>query len=444
MSSVSVPAARSRTQPVPSAIDSYADAAAVDQVCQVSTARAFLTDHARLQADFPQLRQHILLADNPELRTLAEPARTAVCRQVADRWLVASAAVVSGAQVAPEAGEKDVNTSIVTTGQPRGVRRPPRYGRACIAEVSPVSVGVDGLAEPVRIRGGGELDLKGVGVATGRYPIRGDYSDGLLALREALQEYVVGRLLDEVFTHGGAAVRALPQYGVIDTGFDGFTAAGVRFPAGILVRRAHVRDLESDLPRGGSEEERLTIVTELLLRRYGLSSSKWDAFVVRKDGDTLRVYSGDTPTEHSHALVSCLVDHFGFTLPFVADRINIQMDAAVDGTAVRQVLDFGHYGARSAFDRALVSPVRDRPMTWGGMLLPTDDCYVQPDPALAMSGRWWREACRPRAQLFGEFAAGLVESFRRRELDHEGVWAHTAAMLEELTSGWPSVGLGDT
>ena len=439
MSGVSLPAAPPRTHPVASALDGYRDVAAADRVCQLATARAFLTDHVRLLADFPQLRPPALLADNPELRTLPEPARSAACRQIADRWLVASAGVISQAQAVPEAGEKDVNTRIVTTGQPRGVRRPPRYGRACIAEVGPASIRVEGLAEPVRIRGGGELDLKGVGVATGRYPIRGDYSDGLLALREALQEYIVGRLLDDIFTHGGAAVRALPQYGVIDTGFDGFTAAGVRFPAGILVRRAHLRDRESDLPRGNSEEERLAIRTELLLRRYGVSSSKWDAFVIRREGDTLRMYSGDTPAEHSHALISSLVEHFGFELPFVADRMNIQMDAAIDQGAARQVLDFGHYGARLAFDRPLVSPVRDRPMSWGGMLLPTDECYVQPDPALTPSGRWWQEACRPRTQLFGQFAAGLVESFRRRELDQDGVWAHTAAMLAELTSAWPPV-----
>lgn len=347
-------------------IEVYGQAAAADEVYAITTARAFLTDHQRLLADFPQLRPDALRADNPELQTLTESALSALCKQIVDRWLVASAGVISQAQAVPGWGERNVNSSIVTAGQPLSVRRPPRYGRACITEVKPVSVTVQGLSDPVRIRGGGELDLKGVGVGTGRYPIRGGYSDGLLALPEALQEYIVARLLDEIFTHAGASVRALPQYGVIDTGFDGFNVDGERFAAGILVRRAHLRDLDSDVPRGNSEEERLAIRAELLLRSYGLTSSKWDAFVIRQDGERLRVYSGNLPAEHSHALISCLVDHFGLTVPFVADRINIQMDAPVAESAVRQILDFGHYGARTAFDRPLVSPVRDLPMTWGG------------------------------------------------------------------------------
>ena len=434
----------------------YGTAVAADQLYPIAGARAFLVDHGRLLADFEQLHPEALLADNPELAGLAEPQRCALLRIIAERWLVANAGLVGQAQLAPSGA----HTEIRTDGDPRPAVRPPRYGRACIVEAAPCVFELPGLREPVRVAGGGELDIKGVGVPPGHRSAPGEYTDGLLPLAEALREYLIERLIDAVFCHAGAtAFRTLPHYGIVDTGFDGFAATGLPFPAAIAVRRAHLRDLESDLPRGYSADQYLAMDIELLLRRYGITSSKWDAYVIRQDPDRLRIYSGQIPFENSAKLVDALVSHFGFPLPFVADRVNVQMDAdqptsapvaeesrprsgagrhaAAEPASVRQVLDFGHYGVRAGFDRPLVSMVSDRPLGWGGMLLPSDDCFAQPDPALVPRLDWWQEACQPRATLFGALGERLAAAFRRDELTAADIGTHAEAVLAEISAGWP-------
>ncbi len=431
MKSVSSPAAEPHNSRLANVIAKYGQALVTDKMYLISTARVFLVNYERLLADFPQLRPHALLAINPELRALGASEQAMFLHRIVDQWLVESAALISEAQTGPS----DVNTSIVTESTPRNVFRPPRYGRACIAEVTPMNTRVQGLKCPVLIPGGGELDIKGVGVGKGHHPIRGDYSDGLISVPDALQEYLVERLLNAIFVHAGAKVRTLPYYGIIDTGFDGLTPTG-RYPAGIIVRRAHMRDLYSDLPRWDSEDHYLTVRTELLLRRYGITSSNWKAFEIRMENGKLGVYSNQTQTKDSHALISCLVEYLDLELPFVADRINIQMDAD-DEAGVRHIVDLGHYWARTCFDRPLVSLVSDRPMAWGGMVVPADAAYVHPDPSLVPKGRLWEGGSRPQSRPFGRFASEVAASFRLSELDHVAVNAQAAAVLDEVTSAWP-------
>ena len=420
---------RTAAEPI---LSRYGQAATADEMYRIATARLVLADHDRLLADFPQLRPTALLAASPQLRALDESARAALCRQVADQWLVQNAALISAAQT----GSAEVNTRIATTGPPRTVARPPRYGRACVAPVPPASIRVAGLRHPVPVRGGGELDIKGVGVAKGQVPGRGDYADGLISLADTVQEYLIERLLDAIFTHAGAEARTLPHYGIIDTGFDGL-AGDERFPAALIVRRAHLRDLDSDLPRWDSADQYLSVRIELLLRRYGVTSSNWEAFEIRLDDGRLGVFSRKARTEDSPALISCLVEYLALELPFVADRINIQMDVAGDPDGRRQVVDFGHYSARRSFHRPLVSLVSDRPMAWGGMLVPADDGFAQPDPLLVPSGPLWADACRPGNRLFRGFAAEVAAAFRNCEFDHVTVGARATAALDELTSAWP-------
>ena len=417
-----------------SIIERYGDLAAADEMYRITTAKLFVVDYERLWTDYEQLRPGNLALRNPELRSLPEPARTKVVRGITEQWLLENAGLISKAQLA----NTSANTEISTKCPPRTVYRPPRYGRACIAPVRATVLSVDGLRDAVSVAGGGELDLKGVGVGPGRSPARGDHSDGLMTLENALQEYVVERLLSAILTHAGATVRTLPHYAILDTGFDGFTSAGEQFPAGVVVRRAHLRGLESDLPRWDTAHQYLVFSIELLLRRYGITSAGGHVFRIRRHGDKLVAYTWGRPTQDPHDLLNLLVERLRIRLPFEADRVNIQMDIDDQGTEPgRQLLDFGQYRARRTFDRAVISLVCDRPMGWGGVLMPGDAGFVQPEPALVPTGRRWDEVSRPQADLFGELASEMVAAYRCGALDHHGVYRQTAALLDELTSRWP-------
>jgi hypothetical protein len=72
------------------------------------------------------------------------------------------------------------------------------------------------------------------------------------------------RLIGEVFRLSGTHFSVLPEYALIDTGFDIITPDGERTPAGIVVRQAHRR------PRGGgfmpafdSPEQRVVFQVEI-------------------------------------------------------------------------------------------------------------------------------------------------------------------------------------
>jgi hypothetical protein len=422
----------------------YGDAATLEMTRRIAGAEVVLIHYERLLADFPYLRPDALMAVNPELGRVAGASDAPpIFRQIVAKWFIENAALISCAQAEPS----EVNTRVVTEGPPRMACRPPRYGRACIANVLPTVIHVDGLRDPVRVKGGGELDIKGVGVREGHRPTQGHHTDGLLSLPDALQEYMVEVLIDAVLAHAGASVRTLPYYGIIDAGFDG-TVGDCSFPAAIIVRRSHMRDLHSDLPSWDSEDHYQSVRTEMLLRRYGITSCRWRGFSIRDDEGRLGVYSGDARTDESPALIRCLIEYLDLQLPFVADCINVQV-AAANGTEPRQIVDFGHYSARASFDLPVVSLVSDRPMGWGGMIVPSDDAFARPDPALVPTGQSEQnllgleesqphrdEWSRSRNRLLQRVASEIGASFRRSELDHDAVAARVDATLKKLTSVW--------
>jgi hypothetical protein len=368
--------------------------------------------------------------------------------EVAEQWLLQNAALLSRAQVE----ESKVNTAVQTDSAPRMAFRPPRYGRACIVEVPATSVRVKGMADPVRIEGGGELDLKGIGVGSGCVPALDTYLDGLFPFDDAVQEYLIESYLDAIFAHADSSVRTVQHYGLIDIGSKGFTGS-YWFPSAIAVRQAHLRDLESDLPRCDSDDQIYTVWTEMLLRRYGVTSCSWKGFEIRCVDGELGLYNRDRRTDDSPELLRGLVEHWGLELPFAADRINIQMSVADQRTGVRRVVDFGHYSARGTFDRPVLSLVRDQPMGWGGMILPSDSSFARPDPALVpntptaldlLGIEYARQPqedwSRPRPRLLRSVAREVTAGFCSGELDAGSVARIVEAALQELTSIWPKDG----
>jgi hypothetical protein len=279
------------------------------------------------------------------------------------------------------------------------------------------------------------LDVKGVGVQKGITPFLGDHSDGLLALKGAINEYLMERFIELLLTHSGSPYRTLPQYAVLDTGFE-YTSQ--QYPAGIIVRKAHMRKVQSDLPHCDTPDQYATFDLEMLLRRYGITSAERRFLEIGREGDRLVAYQFGKRAECSHEILDSFVTELGLELPFEAESVNIQMDFDEKSQAFgRQMVDFGQYSLRNTFSRPIVSPVCDRPLGWGGMIIPRNPCFVQADPRLVPERRLWEDAGPPNVGSFDTFALELVADFRSGKLDQVGITSKISERLKDLVSRWP-------
>ncbi len=182
------------------------------------TARVVFANYALIRHDFPALRG---------------ASTTAI-----DAWLVEHGAVISVGQA------------------------PPMYGRAVVMPVP-----------------GGLLDVKGAGVETGVTPTRNWHQNGLLMLGAGIGSAGFQDLIHNVFRDARSELWCVPEYAILDLGFDVRLMDGGTEPACILLRRAHRRQRGGgDLPDAGSVEEQVKLEIELLLRQYGITScTSWTA-----------------------------------------------------------------------------------------------------------------------------------------------------------------------
>jgi hypothetical protein len=390
-----------------------------EEMFRLGRGRVVLANYDRLCQDFPQLGR--------------------LERADIDAWLVHHAGLIS----APQAAQTEVNSAI-PVAERAAAYRPPRYGRAAVVAV----------ADPP-----GLLDIKGIGVRPGVKPRTEPHRNGLLSLDWLLTEVFNQELLDRVFAHSGADVRTVPWYAVLDAGFDVWENYGSGYnelllrPAGILVRRAHLRPPGNvELPAHGTPEQAAAFQIEMLLRHYGLTSTgtHTSLHLRRADGERA-VFRGREPIPCSAELFDWIAGQVGDGAARI-ERPNVQTTRSPSTWPLRvELVDLSSYRGRQRFASPLLSPVRDRPLSWGGVLLPDDPLFVQPDPRLAISAELWENhpvdeataralEVRPDLQLQRDVTAFmlLVSGWRRGEVTSDRIAAAMNTQLAETWHGRPS------
>lgn len=361
-------------------------------------------------------------------------------------WLLREAAIISQEQLAHDT----VNATIAVGRRELEGFRPPRYGRACFRLVDDpvpgwVRPGLPHLAGASVVEPRPDkvwLDIKGVGVGSGCTPQRRAYSNGLMSLSEALEEYLWSRLVGAVFRQCEAPCASLPIYAIIDLGFAILDETGGRLPAAVCVRRGHLRSWVSDLPIARSEEQRACLSVELMLRRFGLTSSADDP--IRLDRKPDGVWLSDCPGLKAPARVpdALLAGFEGRRFPIEVEGVNIQIARSGRSSSL-EVVDFGHFKTRKRFERPLVSTVANWPGAFGGVLWPEEEGFPQPDPRLVPVGDFWGWGWHPeRGEVRGTalVADRLAEKAQSATDAGDALKAEIDALIDRAASGWKKEG----
>jgi hypothetical protein len=376
----------------------------------ISGARVVLVDSEVLQHDFIALRTENLVAENPGLAGLAPTSLAGAVRDTCDRWLLANAALIS----APQAMQSVTNTRIAIDGGERDVYRPPRYGRSLVAPVPP-NRAASGCAFSLSRKPAGLLDLKGAGVAPGKIPSHAKHSDGLEYLAVALGDYLLKRMIDEIFRRAAPSCWTVPIYAILDLGFDIYEGWRGTAAAGMHVRRAHRRPRGGMmLPNSGSAQEIVQFEIEMILRSYGITSTTWGGCleVGNLDGKLTVSAAGERITTLSQEETDYILALTGGAPQIRFDRVNVQIAREVSTLPVAaQMFDFGHINARAPFAFPVCSTVRDQPFCLGGILRPDHPAFIQPDPRLCLPFNDWDR------YRINDFTFDLVERWRAAEID---------------------------
>lgn len=381
-----------------------------ETVLPVRTARVAVANYGAIVHDFPQVFGVEARRERPLIGCPVCTSSGRLCHQAIDDWLIRNGAFVSEQQSRPNA----VNSPIEVGEGVRTGFRPPSYGRGIV-------VPIDSPAQPGQA---GFLDLKGAGVSPGRVPSHQPYSSGLEYLGYALADFFYGWLVDTLFARYQPSYHVLPVYAVLDLGFDivgGWHGTG---PAGLHVRRAHARpDRRHSHPMAGSDEEKLVLHIELMLRLFGLTTTgAGTAFsFIDPSGDDLEYHgvplevNNAAERQQAAAIAAAIRASRGSRL----EMINVQSTSAADWVGKTfEMLDFGNLNSFSDFSNPVGNMVRNAALHVGRIISPEQPSFIKPDPRLAVD----TELCDRRSvNAYGFFAAQAFRnptgSFARRRME---------------------------
>jgi hypothetical protein len=218
-------------------------------------------------ADYNLIRQDFADINFAAIRQRGEVTSAISDGPDIDAWVLRHAAVMSEAQM----NSVEANEEIPVCGPTRIAYRPPRYGRALVVQLKDSWPEYEYL-EPHR-RPQGLLDVKGCGVAAGQVALPQFHRSGLLGLAGSVRELIFQRIIERVFARTGMDVRGVGIYAILDLGFRIKVGGGSFMPASAIVRCAHRRTAGNiERPTFGSEQHRIKLAIEFVLRRFGITS----------------------------------------------------------------------------------------------------------------------------------------------------------------------------
>lgn len=286
------------------------------------------------------------------------------CPNAIDKWLLKNAAYISKSQAEVNSINSEVHGVLVDTAS----YRPPRYGRAMVVEVRQ---GNDDLIE-------GLLDIKGCGVRNSSVPQFEANRNGLEYLGDALADYFYGWLIDKIFDMVGLSYQSVPIYAVIDTGFDIVDGWRGTAAAGLHIRRAHQRRKGGgELPIAGTDEEKIMIQMEAVLRNFGITSSTHQTtYKFVKAGSPLNTklfYGGKQLELSSTKSKEKAFDLANNLRSGFLEMTNYQLanDFSWDRTQA-QFVDLGHFHVRRDFYYPFTNGVKDTIFQVGRVFKPSD------------------------------------------------------------------------
>lgn len=327
----------------------------------VQGARVVMANYRAITQDFG----HFLF---PQGRPSPSPAPQ-LCKTI-DQWLITNTAFISLSQ----AVNTRVSTPVIVGDECRIGWRAPRYGRAAV------------MCDCDRDRRGemALFDVKGCGVPNEEEPVL-PHSNGLLTLNEAVHEVLFEHIVWAIAEQAGANVSGVPNYAIVDLGFDAKSPdASASQRACLLIRRAVTRPrCQWSRSYQGPDLAHALLEIEMLLRRHGVSASSCGAVRIHltrqgqrlaalRDGERL-----DIPSERLERIAR----RVGLKeKDRVIDGVNVQIAGAIPQlTAGARIMDFGRYRFRSTFENVLYSWWdADYSNLNGELLIPTDAAYQQP------------------------------------------------------------------
>jgi hypothetical protein len=390
----------------------------------LADARVLWADYDLIQRDFAATDFTATLPDGVnthDAEVLSESERPDI-----DRWLLSYSAVISETQLQ----YTNTNEAIRVFGPPRVGYRPPRYGRALVVQLTDTWPNCAYL-DPDR-RPQGLLDVKGCGVAVGQVPLVQLYRTGLLGLPAAFCELTVQHILERIFEHLAVVdVGGVGIYAILDLGFRIKGNSGILIPAGAVIRRAHQRPAANiERPDYGTEQHRIKLAIEFILRHFGVTSCTPDMqFRIWREGDRLRsLFRGALDKIPTAALERFLM-RASLQAPVTFDLINVQL---VRGASLAPfsatLVDFGQYDFN---DKRFVNPlgclVENRPLNWGGFIDANSRYWVQPNPQISIDGELGRMI--PTPSWIFEWAGKTAPA------KTTGLFAFAAELARDMTRG---------
>ena len=358
-----------------------------ETVLATSGAEVIFANYELLQHDFPCLKTEALEKRHQELTLLTGLAKELMIRQKIEEWLIRHTCFVSENQ----ASQTMVNTEIPLTGEKVEAYRPILYGRALVFSLLNNYQGL-GIKDE---KEDGLLDVKGTGLEAGKEHRYYHHGNGLISLAEVFFEYLHQQMIEAIFRHSGSEFETLPTYAIIKLGFEVKNTAGNAGPAGLLVRRAHRRpELPGGLPMHESDMQVIQLQAELLLRRYGITSTSYMTRVkIWRDDGRLRVsYGGQEAKDLKEEQLKILeeISQIGEKDAVTFEGVNIQHTKEYSRDPWRMVLiDFGTFKVVQKFENPILSLVADKLLRWGGAVWPDFKIYPQPDPLICAPFELW-------------------------------------------------------